>query len=145
MTYTEEDIQDLHTCLHEVGLAETPYEEAERLRIEALEDFRRRPNLKLNLDITKWLLDRSHPHTYVLTLKVNPINDLMYTMLDPVVKGHVIFPNRVLPIEELEIEDNYRRPFYYYQSLEELKKGLIYLGEFHLGVTPDKYSFLDIV
>jgi hypothetical protein len=143
MTYTDEELLDLLEDLHEVGLVETPYEEAERLRIEALEDFRRRSNLKLNLDITKWLLDRSHSHTYVLTLKVNPLNDLMYTMLDPVVKGHVIFPNRVLPLEELEA--NYPRPFYYYQSLEELKKGLIYLGEFHLGVTPDKYSFLDIV
>lgn len=33
MTYTDTDILDLHTCLHEVGLSETPEEVAKRLGV----------------------------------------------------------------------------------------------------------------
>jgi len=140
MTYTEEDILDLHTCLQDVGLAETPYEEAERLRTEAREDFRRGFNPKL--DMTQWILDKGIPHTYALLVWETPYSNGMITSLFPVVRGYVLYTNDTLTLAQFE---SIHRSIHYFSTLKGLKQGLLDLNKTHPTITPDEYSFLDIV
>lgn len=144
MTHTEEDLLDLYTCLQDIGLAETPYEEAERLRTEARESFRK--SLEPQLDITKWLLAKSYPHTYVLTLRQSSLTKVMTTALFPVVRGHILCTSITYSIDEFEF---YFSPMvqsiHYFSSLKGLKQGLLDLSKTYPTVTPDKYPFLDIV
>ena len=142
MTYTDQDILDLDTCLQDVGLAETPYEEAERLRLEASQDFRRGLNPKL--DMTQWLLDRGIPHTYALLLWETPYANGMITSLFPVVRGYVLYTNDTLTLAGFESIRSIHS-FYYFSTLKGLKQGLLDLNKIHPTVTPDKFSFLDIV
>ena len=144
MTHTDEDILDLFTCLQGVGAAETPYEEADRLRIEAKEDHKQ--SQETQMDMTKWLLDKSYPHTYALTLRLNTLTRRITTTLFPIFKGHVILSDKVLTREECEvIFFPLVYSFYYYQDLQGLKQGLIDLKAEHPDISLDKYPFLDIV
>jgi hypothetical protein len=144
MTYTDQDILDLYTCLQGVGLAETPYEEAERLRTEARADYKR--SLDPQLDMTKWILAKGYSHTYALIVRQNSLTKLMTTALFPVVRGHVLCSSGVYSLEEFEAGFSSKViSFHYYLDLHSLKQGILTIGKIHPTITPDKYPFLDIV
>ena len=145
--YTDSDILDLYDHLQDIGLAETPYEEAERLRIEAREEYRqsRTPNRRApRLDMVKWILDRNIPHTYALTVWETPYVNGMITTLFPVVRGYVLYTNDTLTLAGFESIRSIHS-FHYFSTLKGLKQGLLDLGKIHPTINPDKYSFLDIV
>ena len=151
MTYTDQDILDLYNHLQTVGLAETPKEEAERLRTEAREEYRqsRTPNRRApQIDMVKWILDRNIPHTYALIVRETPYANGMITTLFPVVRGYVLYTNDTLTLAQFE-RINSPSPlihsFHYFPTLKGLKQGLLELNKIHPTVTPDRYSFLDIV
>ena len=143
MTYTDEDILDLYTDLQGVGLAETPYEEAERLRTEARADYKR--SLDPQLDMTKWILAKGYSHTYALIVRQNSLTNLMTTALFPVVRGHALCSSGAYPLEEFEDIFSSVRSIHYYSDLHSLKQGILTIGKIHPTITPDKYTFLDIV
>lgn len=142
--YTDSDILDLFTCLQGVGLAETAYEEAERLRTEARKEYGQ--SIAPLLGMTKWLLEKRIPHTYALTLRLSPTTNLMTTTLFPVVRGHVLFTPSVLSIVEFELDFSPKvLSIHYFSSLKGLKQGLLDLNKTYPTINPDKYTFLDIV
>jgi hypothetical protein len=144
MTHTDKSLLDLFADLHSVGLAETAYEEAERLRTEAREDYKR--SLEPQLDITKWLLAKAYPHTYVLTLRQSSLTKRMTTTLFPVVRGHILCTSVTYSIDEFEFYFSPRvQSIHYFSSLKGLKQGILDLSKTYPTVTPDKFPFLDIV
>ena len=147
LAYTDEDVQDLFTCLQDIGLAETPKEEAERLRREAREEYRqsRTPNRRApRLDMVKWILDRNIPHTYALHVWETPYVNGMITTVFPVVRGYVLYTNDTLTLAGFESIRSIHS-FHYFSSLKDLKQGLLDLGEIYPTITPGKYPFLDMI
>lgn len=142
MTYTDEDILDLYNHLQDVGLAETPKEEAERLRTEARKDSRQR--IASQIDMVKWILDRNIPHTYALHVCETPYSNGMITTLFPVVRGYVLCTSDTLTLAQFESIRSIHS-FHYFPTLKGLKQGLLELNKIYPTITPDKYSFLDIV
>jgi hypothetical protein len=144
MTYTDKALLDLFTCLQGVGLAETPYEEADRLRTESRAEYKK--SLDPQLDMTKWILAKGYSHTYVLIVRQNSLTKLMTTALFPVVRGHVLCSSGVYSLEEFEAGFSSKViSFHYYHDLKDLKQGLLDLNKTYPTVTPDRYPFLDIV
>jgi hypothetical protein len=149
MTHTDKDLLDLYKDLLDVGLAETPKEEAERLRTEARADYKQ--SLSPQIDITKWLLAKSYPHTYALVVRQNSITKLTVTTLFPVVRGYVICTSDTLTLPKFKdifsprVQSINYYSIYYYHDLKGLKQGILDLNKTYPTITPDKFTFLDIV
>ena len=71
MTYTDEDILDLYTCLQGIGLAETPAEEAHRHYTDFINSVQGKHITRpLECYFRDYLLRNQIPHSYASTFSV---------------------------------------------------------------------------
>lgn len=141
MTYTDQDILDLHTCLHEVGLSETAYEASERIRQEIRPIYSR--SLTPTRDVISLLLERNILHTYVLILRVNPITKAVTTTAFPLIRGHVLCLSEVLPLDSfIQMYSPKVLDLRQCEDLEAMKQILLGFKVNYPTVSLDKYHYL---
>jgi hypothetical protein len=141
MSYTDEDILDLYNHLHEVGLAEEPYEAVERIRQEIRPIYSR--SLTPTRDVISLLLDRNIHHTYVLTLRVNPITKSVTTTAFPLIRGHVLCLSEVLPLDSfIQMYSPKVLDLRQCEDLESMKQTLLEFKVNYPTVNLDKYHYL---
>ena len=141
MSYTDEDILDLYNHLHEVGLAETPYEEVERIRQEIRPIYSR--SLTPTRDVISLLQDRNIHHTYILILRVNPVTKSVTTTAFPLIRGHVLCLSEVLPLDSfIQMYSPKVLELRQCEDLEAMKQTLLDFKVNYPTVSLDKYHYL---
>jgi hypothetical protein len=118
MTYSDKDILDLHTDLQDIGLAETPTEEAQRhcTNFRAFmkgnpfprgREGRSFPGIGVNsYYLREYLTQQGVPHTYVSRLTAPEWRNFSFEVF-PVVRGQAIMALTVVDIDSLP--EDFRR------------------------------------
>jgi hypothetical protein len=104
MTYTDEDILSLYEDLSTIGAAETPEEEVYRLVKAWSNDSLKDPSLIQSVSIIHFLLAKSVPHTYLVSVYFLT-SGCRYPrlMVVPVVRGmYILDLSKFGPVEDLK-------------------------------------------
>lgn len=141
MSYTDSDILDLYNDLHTVGLAETPYEEAERIRQEIRPIYSK--SLTPTRDVIPLLQARNIPHSYILILRVNPTIKTVTTTAFPLIRGHVLCLSEVLPLDSfIQKYSSKVLDLRQCEDLQSMKQTLLDFRVKYPTVSLDKYHYL---